>query len=238
MRKLLVLPLCLLIAGCASMSDRAALARLSHVGVVAVTSNAAIGWVGEQKSSPSLLNLLSNSGNGPTSGTGEILSRADDLIADADAALLASLGKAGGVILEDRDHVLGSKAYADVKESGEIGLVLLKPQQYKFVKVTDERLARGLASELALDGVVEASFQLDKTMKTGIGKNGVMGAEVILTTTVADASGRMVFTKSYTRISKTDVPVVAGIYDPRNLHEAFKAAFADACADFAADFSH
>jgi hypothetical protein len=75
-------------------------------------------------------------------------------------------------------------------------------------------------------------------MKTGIGKNGVMGAEVILTASVANASGKMVFTKSYTRISKTDVPVVAGVYDPRSLHEAFKAAFADASADFAADFSH
>ena len=238
MRKLLVLPLCLAIAGCASMSDRAALAKISHVGVVAVTSNGAIGWVGEQQSSPGLFNLLSNSGNGPSSGTGGILSRADDLIADAEAALLDSLAKAGGVTLEGRDSVLSSRAYSRVEESGTHGLVLLKPRQYKFVQATDERLARSLASELGLDGCVQASFQLDKTMKTGIGKNGVMGAEVILSATVTDASGRMVFTKGYTRISKTDVPVVAGLYDPRNLHEAFKAAFAEVCGDFAADFSH
>ena len=238
MRKLLFLPLCLAIAGCASMSDPGALAKLSHVGVVSVTSNAAIGWVGERQSSSGFLNLMSNAGNGPSSGTGGMLSRADDVIADAEAALLDSLVKASGVTLEGRDGVLSSKAYADIKESGTHGLALLKPRQYKFVQATDERLARGLASELGLDGCVQASFQLDKTMKTGIGKNGVMGVEVILTATVADASGKIVFTKSYTRISKTDVPVVAGIYDPRNLHEAFKSAFADACTDFAADFSH
>jgi len=241
-RKLLFLPLCLALAGCASMSDPGALAKLSHVGVVAVTSNAAIGWVGEQQSSHGLfgnsLNLMSNAGNKPSSDTGGMLSRADDLIADAEAALLDSLLKAGGVTLEGRGHVLSSRAYAEVRESGTTGMLLLKPQHYKFVQATDERLARSLASELGLDGCVQASFQLEKTMKTGIGKTGVMGAEVILSATVADAAGKMVFTKGYTRISKTDVPVVAGLYDPRNLHEAFKAAMADACADFAADFSH
>lgn len=189
------------------MSDPAALAKLSHVGVVSVTSNSAIGWVGEEKSSSGMFNLLSNSGTGPSSGTGGVLTRADDLIADADAALLDSLAKASGVTLEGRDNLLSSRAYSGARESGTHGLALLKPQQYKFVQATDEPLAASLASELGLDGCVQASFQLDKTMKTGIGKNGTMGAEVILTATVADASGKLVFTKSYTRISKTDVPV-------------------------------
>jgi len=216
------------------MSDPAALAKLSHVGVVSVTSNSAIGWVGEEKSSSGMFNLLSNSGTGPSSGTGGVLTRADDLIADADAALLDSLAKASGVTLEGRDNLLSSRAYSGARESGTHGLAL-----HKLVLLRLEQgQAVSLASELGLDGCVQASFQLDKTMKTGIGKNGTMGAEVILTATVADASGKLVFTKSYTRISKTDVPVVAGIFDRRNLHEAFKSAFADTCADFAADFSH
>ena len=242
MKKTVLFLSCLALAGCASLSNREALAELSNVGVISVTCNAEIGWYGEEKSSGGLLggamNLLSNSGKEADAATSAVLSRADALIDIAEADLLDALSKAGGVHLRDRSSVISSAAYSKANEGGMTGMVLLKPPSYKFVDYNNAAFTKSMASELDLDACIQASFQLDKTVKTGVAKNGVMGAMVSLSVTVFDKSGKVVFSKSYNKIGTENLPVAAGIYDPLALQEAFKNTIAAACGDFAADFSH
>ena len=117
-------------------------------------------------------------------------------------------------------------------------MVLLKPKSYKFVDYNNEAFTRAVAAELKLDACVQANFQLDKTVKSGVAKNGIMSSMVGMTATVFDASGKVVFSKTYTRIGAESLTVAAGFYDPIALQASFKNTIAAVCADFAADFSH
>lgn len=243
MKKLLIVPalLALVLAGCATLSNPKALAPLSHVGVVSVSSNAQIDWFGQKPSNGGLLgaamNLASNNGKKPSGDASSFLSRADGLIGVANKDLLSAVSSAEGAGFVPESKVTGSAAYRAALGQTAEGIALLKPRPYKFVSRKNTTLENGLKSELGIDGDIFADFQFDKMMKAGVAHNGQMGAHVGLTVTVVDPSGKILFEKRYLVTSKKSIAVVAGVYDPKDLEGAFSQAIKTACSRFAADLT-
>jgi hypothetical protein len=231
---------CVALVGCASLSNPAALADMSKIALVSVVSNADIDWAGERSSGGLLGNVLTRSSNagGETGETAAaLLSRADTLIDDAEKAVLGALGTVTGMTALPKDAVLSSATYQGAKESTAKGAAILKADGYRFVAMNDTALAKGLASEVGADGSVHVSFQFAKAMKSGVAKNGTMGAQVVLSVNVLNSAGKLVFSKSYQRIGGADIKVALGIYNPLELQGAFAGAIADVCADLVKDMS-
>jgi hypothetical protein len=223
-----------LASGCASVSSMKALAGTPRIAIVSVGSNGDIGWQGDEDSGGGLVsglgNLASNSGTKVNSETAALLSRADTLIDEAEAAFTAAMGRVRSTAILPKAAVLGSKAYAAAQEQELLGLARLKPAGYRFVNGMDKKLASALKAETGADGIMSADFTFEKAMKTGIGKNGSMRAGVTLTISVLSASGKRVLGKTYYSASKKELPVLAGIYDPAALGQAFSEAIGLACA--------
>lgn len=241
MNRLIVVPVVLAVtlAGCATLSNPKTLAALSRVGVVSVTSNADVGWFGQGQSNGGLLgaamNLASSSGNNPNGEGSAILSRADNLIGMANNTLLAAVASSEGTAFVPERRIVDSAAYREATGKSVEGVAILKPKSYKFVSRKDTALSGSLKSQLGLDGDIFAFFQFDKMMKSGVGHNGTMGAHVGLTITVVNPEGKTIFEKRYLTISKESIAVVAGVYDPKSLEDAFSRATKTVCAEFAAD---
>lgn len=228
------------LSGCASMSNPKSLAPLARLAVTSVSANAEVTWQGEQPASGLLVaaaNMAANSSKETDAKAAALLSRADVLVVQADAILLEALAASRASRLVPKDQVLATTAYAKAKEKKAVGTTLLKPSDYKFVDLKDSSLAKGLKSEAKVDGTILAYFQFNKVMKAGVEKNGSMGAYVMLSVQVLDASGKMVFTKGYQVTGKDSIPVVAGIYDAEKLKAAFELATRAACQGFVADLS-
>lgn len=228
------------LSSCASMSDPKSLVPLARLAVTAVSSNAEVTWYGEQPASGLLVaaaNLAANSSKETDAKASALLSRTDILVAQADTILLETLAASRASRLVPKEEVLASAAYAKAKEKAAVGTTLLKPAAYKFIDLKDSALAKALKAEAGIDGTILAYFQFNKVMKAGVEKNGSMGAYVMLTVQVLDASGKMVFTKGYPVTSKDSLPVVGGIYDTAKLTAAFEAATRSACQGLANDLS-
>jgi hypothetical protein len=222
------------------MSNPKSMAHMAKIAVTSVSSNDEVTWYGEQPASGLLVaaaNLAANSSKSPEKNVAALLSRADVLVNEADAILIETLGASSASRVVPKDQVLATKAYGMAKERKAMGAAVLKPSAYKFVELKDAALAKGLKSEAGIDGSVLAYFQFNKMMKSGVAKNGVMGAMVMLNVQVVDAAGKMVFTKGYNMTSKEGIPVVAGVYDAEKLKAAFADATRAACQAFAADLS-
>jgi hypothetical protein len=232
--------LALLLAGCATVSSPKGLSRLAKIGVTSVTSNDEVTWYGEQGASGLLVaaaNLAASSAKKADANAATLLSRADVLVVEADAILRETLAASKAGALVPKDKILATAAYAKAKEKKGMGMAILKPADYKFIDLKDTALAKGLAAEAGVDGSVLAFFQFNKVMKSGVAKNGAMGAFVMLNVQVLDATGKMVFSKSYSATGSETLPVVAGIYDVEKLKAGFAQTTKAVCEAFASDLA-
>jgi hypothetical protein len=230
----------LALSGCVSMSNPGVIRLMSKVALVSVTSNADVEWAGDDDNKSGglgkgLLNIASNKSKASDEKVAAVLSRADVLVDEAESALYKGLANAPSIQLISKHILFKAAAYSNAREIIGANMAMLKPEGYRFIASGAKELYSGLESELGAKGTLHAVFDFSKSMKTGLGRSGVMVARVNLMVSAIDAKGKTVFMKSYRAASDDTIPVVVGVYDPFKLNDLMKDAIKEVCASFIAD---
>jgi len=229
-----------LLASCASVSEPKLLSGFTKVTLVSVSANPKLYYVGDQPPQASLTDLAMNSASNDgknLNAANRLLENTDVYVAKAEAVLAGALNSAKGSTLIPKETLFASQAYSGVADERAFGSTLLKPVGYKFVKLGDSVLASNLAKELGANGVITANFLFQKNMAFGIAGTGTLGAQTTLTIAAYDTTGKMVFTKMYVGVSKSNTGVVANVYDPSKYEPVVLDSIQAAVGNFATDLA-
>lgn len=229
-----------LLASCASLSDPKLLAPLSKVTLVSVSANDKLYYVGDEPPKASVLdnvmNLASNDGKN-SNVANRLLEKTEVYVTKSEELLASVLGSAKGSTLIPKDSLFASQAYANASEDSLMGVAALRPAGYKFIKFGDAELAGQLMEELGANGIISASFLFQKVMAFGMMGTGTLGAHTSLTIQAFNSKGKLVFTKVYVGVSKSNTGVVAEVYDPAKYEPVVMESVKIAVDRFAADLA-
>ena len=237
-----VLLVCLVMAGCASVNSIKDPSLVDPMGIVSVYADQDITWYGEEPQEDQGFNLLGKlvdkaveaSGNEELS---KLMARTDFLVDEAEAILYKKLETVDTVKLLSRDEVLSSKTYKAVKKDSMVELSnLITADDYKYIKTNDAAFSKAMFNETGLKGNILANFKFQRLMKSGIAKNGEMGAAVTMSIIIVDEQGKMLFSKSYFGKSKESLGVIGGMYDIDQFIELFPGVVSELCDKFVAEF--
>ncbi len=229
----------LTLIGCSSTGSIKDVESINPVGVVSVISNGEITWYGEETENPGLLGkfLAKKINEAKDDDVSTLLSRADTLVNDADRYLMAALSKVDTISTVDKEVILGSKSYTNAEEDNMlVKTELILADGYKFVNYRDKDLASDLNEEIGIRGDIYIQFDFKKIVMSGVAKNGKVGVFVGLSAIIVNQDGKTVLIKSFTGKSESTIPVVAGIYDPRELMDLFPSVIEEVCESFVATF--
>jgi hypothetical protein len=227
-----------LILGCASFGKGRELSPYAPVGIAYVVSNYDISWHGEEPAvSDGSNNPFSNLFNRRRDETKTKISRADELVNEADAILRDTLSRSEIAVFAEKETLVNSRSYAEAEKSRRLeGSGAIKAAGYDFIDFRDKTFPGKLAQETGINSVMYVTFKFAKVMASGIGKQGTMRAQAAMTTLLIDASGKTIYNKTRTLKSADKIPVSGGAYDPDELMELFRSVISDACYDFASVF--
>jgi hypothetical protein len=230
------------LAGCATIRGGRDLASYSPVSIVSVTSNYDINWDGE---GPSLeRSLVTSTGafvkralRGGNQETRVRISKADELINEADLILRGIAADSGIAVFTGKDDVISSRAYADAK---------INPQQdnedtvaaegYRFVYFRDKAFPENMARETGAGSVMFVTFSFTKAVASGVARNGTMRAKIDINVRIISAAGKTIFNRSFNLTSSDKIPVSGGYYEEPDLMQLFRSAVSDVCYEFVAQF--
>lgn len=237
----LITAFCLL-TGCATIRGGRDLASYSPVSIVSVISNYDINWDGE---GPSLERSIATSTGAfvkralqrDDRETRVRISKADELINEADLILRGIAADAGIAAFTGKDDVISSRAYADAK---------INPQQdnedtvaaegYRFVYFRDEAFPGNLSRETGAGSLMFVTFSFTKIVASGVARNGTMRAKVDMNVRIISAAGKTIFNRSFNLTSSEKIPVSGGYYEEPELMQLFHSAVSDVCYEFIAQF--
>lgn len=229
-----------LLASCASVSDPKLLAPLTKLTLVSVSANPQLYYVGDQPPKADLLdnvmNVASNEGKN-LNVANRLLEKTEVYLAKSEELLAAALASAKGSTLIPKDTLFASQAYGSAAEDKIVGVAALRPAGYKFIRFSDAALAGKLVEELGANGMISASFVFQKVMAFGMMGTGTLGSQTTMTIQAFDSKGKLVFTKVYLGVSKTNTGVVANVYDPAKYEPVVMESAKIAVDRFAADLA-
>ncbi|MDR2186083.1 MAG: hypothetical protein LBO80_10550 [Treponema sp.] len=237
----LIAAFCLL-TGCATIRGGRDLSSYSPVSIVSVVSNYDINWDGE---GPSLeRSLATNTGafvkralRRDDRETRVRISKAGDLINEADLILRGIAADSGIAVFTGKDDVISSQAYAAAK---------INPRQdnedtaaaegYRFVYFRDKDFPGNLARETGAGSIMFVTFSFTKIVASGVARNGTMRAKADMNIRIISAQGKTIFNRSFNLTSGEKIPVSGGYYEEPDLMRLFHSVINDVCYEFAAQF--
>jgi hypothetical protein len=234
--------LCLL-AGCTTIRGGKDLSPYSPVSIVSVISNYDINWDGE---GPSLQkSLATNTGafvkkalRGNSQETRVRISKADDLINEADLLLRGIAADAGIAAFAAKDSVIFSRAYAGARiNPRQDNEDTVAAEGYRFVYFRDKAFPENLARETGAGSLMIVTFTFTKFMASGVAKNGTLRAKVDMNVQIISAAGKNVFNRSFNLTSGEKIPVSGGYYEEPAMMRLFHSAVSDVCYEFIAQFN-
>jgi hypothetical protein len=212
-------------AGCASLNRAPDLSRNLPFGIISIVSNSDIYWYGEGP-------LTAKAAANPEKTK---ISKADLLINDAEEILWNLFLRVFITAYEGKSRIVGSEAYA----SGEINRRLdnaghVIASGYRYINYKDKQFAANLAQERGVQGGIYLTFDFAKKMASGIGKHGTFRAMVDLQVLIVDAEGKLVYRKTWSKVSEDKIPISFGVYNHNDLMGLFKVTIEDIYLEFIA----
>ncbi|MDR2757844.1 MAG: hypothetical protein LBB78_00520 [Spirochaetaceae bacterium] len=226
-----------LILGCATWGKGRALSSYAPVGIVYVASNYDINWHGEEPAASDANYLFDNVFAKRRGEEKTKISKADELIDEADTTLRKILSDSGIAVFAEKETLINSRSYAEANINNRLEGGSVKAEGYHFINFRDKTFPGKLAQETGINSTMYVTFSFTRLMASGIGKSGTMRAQVAMTALIIDASGKTIYNKTRTVKSADKVPVSGGFYDEDELMELFRAAISDACYDFVSVFT-
>ncbi|MDR1374631.1 MAG: hypothetical protein LBJ24_06640 [Treponema sp.] len=237
----LIMAFCLLM-GCTTIQGGKDLASYSPVSIVSVVSNYDINWDGE---GPSLeRSLATNTGafvkralRRDDRATRVHISKADNLIDDADLILRGIAADAGIAVFAAKDDVVSSQAYASARiNPRQDNEDTVAAEGYRFVYFRDKDFPGNLARETGAGSLMFVTFSFTKLAASGVARNGTMRAKVDMNVRIVSAGGKTIFNRSFNLASSEKIPVTGGYYEEPDLMQLFQSTVNDVCYEFAAQF--
>jgi hypothetical protein len=222
-----------LCTGCAGLRYQRETDMTAHLplGVVTVLSNYNIYWDDEDPNS-------SDRPRKDETPEKTRISRADTLIADAEAILWQSFADAGITNVMPKETVIESQAYQNAKRKfiwNNKRTVLA--EGYAPINYGDKNFAAALAEETGVKAGVYFIFDFSKAMASGIGKTGTFRAQVYMTVVVVDATGKILYKRDRFVTSSNRIPVSFRSFNEKELLDIFRSAIANACYLFIQEFA-
>jgi hypothetical protein len=219
--------------GCAGLRYQRETDMGAHLplGVVTVLSNYNIYWDDEDPTS-------SNRPQEDETPEKTRISRADVLIADAEAILWQSFADAGITNVVAKNAIIESKAYKNAKRKflWNNNRTILA-EGYEPINYRDKNFAAALAAETGVKAGVYFIFDFSKAMASGIGKTGTFRAQVYMRVVVVDAAGKTLYNRDRFVASSNRIPVSARSFNEKELLDIFRSAIANACYLFIQEFA-
>jgi hypothetical protein len=207
------------------------------VAVVSVVSNYDINWFEEEPTTRSMVgDFVRSALNLRDDKTKVIISKADELINDADTLLRTALAGAGFGEIADKDRVIQADAYGAAGiNPHQAGENTITAAGYRPVYYRDRSFPPNLAGEIEVKSCMFVVFNFTKKMISGIGKNGTFRAELAMGITLIDEAGKTIYSRTFNTYSFDKIAVSGGGYYHEELMELFQEAIAEACGQLIMD---
>jgi len=232
LRTAVALLLTLTAASCVTPGKTAVLADMQPIALVSVVSNWDINWHGEDAVNPDFIG----------SGTRRALradpdltvaANAEELINTAEGLVRKIMPRTGLLVFADKDAVFAAAAYREASLNiRRMSSPYVIPNDYRLINPRNKNFPRALAEETDVQRSMFVEFDFFKTMRSGFGKNGQMGALIEMRVLIVDASGQTVFTRSSSVSSRDTIAVSNGRYSRSGLMTLLESAITDALFDF------
>jgi hypothetical protein len=220
-------------AGCAGLRYQRETDLSAHLplGVVTVLSNYNIYWDDEDPGT-------SDRPRRDETSEKTRISRAGDLISDAEAILQQSFVDAGITNVVPKKTIIESHAYRTAKRkflwNNERTVTA---EDYAPINYRDKNFAAALEAETGVKAGVYFIFDFSKAMASGIGKTGTFRAQVYMTVVVVDAAGKILYKRDRFVASSNRIPVSFRSFNEKELLDIFRSAIANACYLFIQEFA-
>jgi hypothetical protein len=219
--------------GCASFGRQRVVDLSSHLplGIVTVVSNYNIYWTDEN---PDTSDKPKKDENPEKTR----VSRADDLITDAEAILRQSFADAGITAVVPKDRITGSRAYANAKRKSKWnnkGAAIA--EGYGPIDYRDKNFAAALAEETGVKAGIYIAFDFSKVMASGVGKTGNFRAQLYMMVIIVDEKGRILYKKNRFVSSDERIRVALRAFNQNELLDLFRSNIANACYLFIQEFA-
>jgi hypothetical protein len=224
--------------GCIS-TEKARITAASPVAVISVVSNYDINWDGE---GPSLSSSVSSKAGRLFWGAirkpvddGQVdISTADIILDEADAILRETIAGSGLTAVVDKDRVINAPAYGQAKLNirQEKDDNIVAAEGYRLVNSRDKTLAAALSGETGAGSCMSVVFNFTKVVASGVGKNGTMRAQVVMTVIMVTASGKTIYNRTHRVVSEEKIDVRGGSYNEEEFAELLRSAVSDVCYEF------
>lgn len=229
-----------LLPACASLGKSKDFSPHAPMGLVSVISNYDINWAGEQtiKTGGDFTDFVREKLGIQRDGATVRISNAETLVNEADSLLQKAISAAEIFRLEDKARLVRSETYAwggsgrKPKMAG-----MISAEDYKPLSHRDKEFAAKLAEETGIHSLLYITFTFNKEMFSGLGKNGKCRATVLLSATLINPAGKILYRKDIETYSQDRIAVTNGAYIDEELMELFREATAQACARFVHDFT-
>jgi hypothetical protein len=209
------------------------------VGIVYVVSNHDINWHGEEPTSSEESHyLMDNVFSRRRAETMIKISKADELVNEADTVFRKILSDSGIAVFTEKETLINARSYAEAEINSRLAAGnTVAAGGYRLINFRDKAFPGALARETGINCVMYVTFNFTKVMASGIGKTGTMRAQAALTALIIDASGKTLYNKTRTIKSADKIRVSGGFYEEDELMELFRSAISDACYDFVSVFA-
>jgi hypothetical protein len=223
--------------GCVSMGKGKNITHYAPVAVVSVVSNYDINWFEEEPTARNMVgDFVRSALNFRDDNTRVIISKADELINDADTLLRTTLAGAGFGEIAEKEQVIQARAYSAAGiNPHQQGENTITAAGYRPVYYRDKAFPPNLAGETGIKSCMFVVFDFTKKMISGIGKNGTFRAELAMGVTLIDTAGKTIYTKTFNAHSFDRIAVSGGGYYHEELLELFQEAIAEACTQLIMD---
>ena len=205
--------------------------NVSPAAIVSIVANDEISWYGESTEKKSgLLNMAINKAVKETANDTSLayLGFTKNLLDDSAAAANEVLESNGFTLVKDTGA--SYKSASDDKMFKLAGMVT--PEGYKMLSLKNT-VASKVKEETGTNYFVYITYRIEKTIVTGVAKNGSMTACVTTTLQVADADGKRIAMSTGYASGDEKIATVGGVYDAKALYAMYpaviRASLNDAC---------
>ena len=204
-------------------------ANVSPAAIISITANDEITWYGEStEKKTGLLNMAINKAVKENADDTSLayLGFTKNLLDDSAAAANEVLTSNGFTLVEDAGS--SYKTASDDKVLKLAGFV--SPNGYKMLNLNNS-VAASVKAETGTNYFVYITYNIEKTIVTGVAKNGTMTACVTTTIQVADANGKRIALAHGYASGKDKIASVGGVYDAKALYAMYPAVIRDSLND-------
>jgi hypothetical protein len=205
------------------------------LALVSVEANHDINWLGEKTLENGYIvgKALRATFKVKIDNTKVNVSKADELVNEADSILKNILLESAVFRPEDKNNIINSEAYksAASKRVSRDPLIITA-DGYKPLSYRNKNFVSALSRETGIQSALFITFTFNKEMVSGFGKNGKCRARVEMNTTLVNSQGKTIYHRTIESQSSGRIEVRDGFYSSEELMDLFRETIREACYRF------